>query len=274
MNTKVDSTRMVDVHGRKVAVLEQGTGAPLLYLHGFVDVHGVKPDFMPFHDRLAKAGRLIAPAHSGVNGTDENTDILAIEDAVFHTLEVMDALGLERVDLIGHSLGGWIAAELAARHPEKVARLVLIDAMGLFVPNEPTGDIFMMAQPSDGGQNVGLRELLFKDAKGKVANALFPDGRGDIEDEVRRYQMLRLGSFIGFKPPYFYNRTLTNRLYRAACPSLVVWGEHDRMVPPAHGREFAKLLPGCMGLKTVDAAHAIIAEQPAKTAEIVTEFLG
>ncbi|MGE5540541.1 MAG: alpha/beta fold hydrolase [Gemmatimonas sp.] len=275
MSTVINApSRMLDIRGRKVNVLETGSGAPLLYLHGFVDVHGLKTDFMPFHRRLAKSARVVAPAHPGCNESDENPDILAIEDVVFHYLEVLDALDLKRVDVVGHSLGGWIAAELAARHPEKVARLVLIDAMGLFVPGQPTGDIFMMAQPSDWGSNEGLRDLLFRNAKDPIATEFIPDGRGDLDEEVRRYQMLRLGSWVGFKPPYFYNRALTNRVYRIGCPSLVVWGEKDRMVPIAHGKEYAKLLPGCMGLKTVkDAGHSTVAEQPDATAEFVTEFL-
>jgi pimeloyl-ACP methyl ester carboxylesterase len=268
------SSRLIDVRGRKVEVLESGSGTPLVYLHGFVDVHGLKPDFMSFHERLAKSGRLIAPAHPGCNESDENPDIVAIEDVIFHYLEVLDALGLTRFDLVGHSLGGWIAAELAARHPEKIARLVLIDAMGLFVPGQPTGDIFMMAQPSDGGSNVSLRELLFRNPKDPLANQLIPDGRGDIDEEVRRYQMLRLGSWIGFKPPYFYNRALTNRLHRIAAPSLVIWGDHDKLVPIAHGERYADLLPGAMDLKTVkNAGHSVVAEQPEATADLVMEFL-
>jgi pimeloyl-ACP methyl ester carboxylesterase len=268
------SARLVDVRGRKVEVLESGSGAPLVYLHGFMDVHGLKPDWMAFHEKLATAGRLIAPAHPGVGQTDENPDIVAIEDVVFHYLEVLDALELKRFDLVGHGVGGWIAAEIAARHPEKVARLALIDAMGLFVPGQPTGDIFMMAQPSDGGSNVSLRELLFRNPKDALASRLVPDGRGDIDEELRRYQMLRFGSWVGFKPPYFYNRALTNRLHRIAAPSLVVWGEKDRMVPIAHGRRYAELLPGCMGLTTVkDAGHSVIAEQPEAVAELIMNFL-
>jgi pimeloyl-ACP methyl ester carboxylesterase len=132
----------------------------------------------------------------------------------------------------------------------------------------------MMAQPSDGGSNVSLRELLFSNPKDALASRLVPDGRGDIDEELRRYQMLRFGSWVGFKPPYFYNRALTNRLHRIAAPSLVVWGEKDRMVPIAHGRRYAELLPGCMGLTTVkDAGHSVIAEQPEAVAELIMNFL-
>ena len=66
---------------------------------------------------------------------------------VFHYLELFDALGIERFDLVGHCVGGWLAAELAVRHPQRVRRLVLIGASGLFVPGEPIGDVFLHAQP-------------------------------------------------------------------------------------------------------------------------------
>jgi pimeloyl-ACP methyl ester carboxylesterase len=82
------SGRNIDVNGRKVWVLEKGSGAPLLYLHGFADVHSVKENYLPFHERWAEHARLIAPAHPGCAQTDENKDIDAIEDVVFQYLEV------------------------------------------------------------------------------------------------------------------------------------------------------------------------------------------
>ena len=101
---------MLDLRGRKLAVIERGRGDALIYLHGFADVHGVAADLQPFHDRLAGAARVVAPAHPGCAGSDELGDGYGIDDAVFHYLEVLDALGLERFDLVGHCVGGWIAA--------------------------------------------------------------------------------------------------------------------------------------------------------------------
>ena len=90
---------------------------------------------------------------------------------------------------------------------------------------------------------------------------------------MRRYQMLRFGSFVGFKPPYFYHRELRERLYRANMPSLVIWGEHDRMVPRAHGDAYAAGLAGSTGLKIVNnAGHAVALEAP-QAAEWVAAFL-
>jgi pimeloyl-ACP methyl ester carboxylesterase len=264
----------VRLRGRNVDVLEAGRGDPLLYLHGFADVHGVASQFQPFHLRLSDNARIIAPAHPGCAGTDELSGGHAIDDVLFHLLELLDAIELDRFDLVGHCVGGWIAAELAMRHPERVNRLVLIGACGLYVPGEPIGDVFMHAQPQRGTDYSTLRELLFASAQAPMGLRFYPDGRGDLDEEVRRYQMLRFGSFLGFKPPYFYNRSLRERLYRAAMPSLVLWGEGDRLVPRAHGEVYAAELPNAATLSIVSGAgHATVLEQPKLASDLVIEFL-
>jgi pimeloyl-ACP methyl ester carboxylesterase len=266
------SRRSVNVRGRKVDVIEAGHGHPLVYLHGFADVHGVVDDMLPFHHRLAQHAHVIAPAHPGCAGSDE-LDSCSIDDVVFHYLELFDALGLARFDLVGHCVGGWIAAEIAVRHPERIARLALIGACGLFVPGELIGDIFMHAQPERGTELRTLRELLFAEADAPHACRWFPDGRGDLDEETRRYQMLRFGSFVGFKPPYFYHRELRERLYRASMPALVIWGEHDRMVPPAHGRAYCDGLGAATDLELIArAGHAVQIEQPDRIADAVIAF--
>lgn len=268
------SGRTIEINGRKVWLLENGSGAPLLYLHGFADVHSVKESWMPFHEQLAKSARVIAPAHPGCARSDENKDVDVIEDVVFHYLEVLDALKLDTFDLVGHCVGGWIAAELAVRHPEKIRKLVLIGASGLFVEGALIGDIFMNAQPEFGSSYATLREMLFSSANQANALEMFPDGKGELEDEVRRYQMLRLSSRVGFKPPYFYNHPLKNRLHRISSPTLVIWGERDGFVPRSHGETYAKLIPNSGELKVIaGTGHSVHVEKPEETAKLVGEFL-
>jgi len=267
------SGRTIDINGRKVHVLENGSGAPLLYLHGFADIHSVSENWLPFHGKLAERTRLIAPAHPGCAQTDENKDIETVEDVVFHYLEVLDALKLERFDLVGGCVGGWIAAELAVRHPEKIRKLVLIGAAGLFVEGALIGDIFMMAQPEYGSSYASLREMLFAAADQPNALAMFPDGKGELEDEVRRYQMLRLSSRIGFRPPYFYNYSLRNRLHRISSPALILWGEKDSFVPRVHGETYAEKIPNAELRIIAGAGHSVHVEKPEETARMVADFL-
>ena len=261
----------IEVRGRKVGLLDAGRGRPLVYLHGFADVHALSGELMPFHRELANGARLIAPAHPGIGDSDDLDQGYAIADVVFHTLEVLDALGLTTFDLVGHCVGGWIAAELAVLIPERIGRLALIGASGLFVPGCDIADVFMHAQADRGTDYSTLRHMLFADAKAPMGQRYFPDGRGEIDVELRRYQMLRFASFIGFKPPYLYHRPLRDRLARAKMPAAVIWGEHDHFVPRAHGRAYAERLPGAGGKLAIiaGAGHSAPLEQPATTAGAV-----
>lgn len=267
------SERIIEVNKRNVQVLENGSGHPLLYLHGFADVHSVKKSWLPFHERLAEHARVIAPAHPGCAQSDEDKDIDTVEDVVFHYLEVLDALKLSQFDLVGSCVGGWIAAEIAVRHPERIRKLVLIGAAGLFVQGALIGDVFMNAQPEYGSSYASLRELLFASANQPNALDMFPDGKGEIDDEVRRYQMLRLSSRIGFKPPYFYNHSLRNRLHRITSPTLVIWGEHDHMVQRVHGETYAERIPDAKLTIIPGAGHSGHIEKPNEAAKLIREFL-
>jgi pimeloyl-ACP methyl ester carboxylesterase len=105
--------------------------------------------------------------------------------------------------------------------------------------------------------------MLFATADAPVGLRYYPDGRGDLDEEMRRYGMLRFGSAIGFRPPYFYNRPLVERLHRATMPVRVVWGADDHMVPAAHGKAYARELGDGAELALIaDAGHAVHLEKP------------
>ncbi len=264
--------REIIVQGHRVEVAETGSGAPLLYLHGFCDVHGAVPDWQTFHEMLAQRFTVIAPAHPGCAGSDENDDIDTIDDATFYWLMVMDALGLGSVPVVGHCIGGWLAAELAVRHRERVDRLCLIGASGLKVAGAPIADLFWQLQPLDGTDRSGLRRLLFADAEGALAREFYPDGRSDIDLELLRFKTCRLASRIGFRPPYFQDPKLAARLARFDRPALVLWGDHDRLVPHPHAEAYANGL-GDARLETVaGAGHCLHIEQPEMVAGIVAGF--
>jgi pimeloyl-ACP methyl ester carboxylesterase len=267
------SGRTVEVAGHRVAVAETGSGAPLLYLHGFTDVHGAGPDWQPFHQALAADRTLVAPAHPGCGDSEEREDVDTIEDFEFHYIEAMDRLGLDRVDVVGVCIGGWIAAELAVRHPERIGRLALVGACGLFVPGQPIADLFWQGQPANGADFGGLRELLFGDPDGEIARAMVPDAGQDTERELIRYRTYRLAGRIGFRPPYLHDRKLAGRLWRFGGAALVVHGADDRLVPPSHGEAYAAGLPAARLETVAGAGHCVHLERPAETAALVRDFL-
>ena len=266
------SMRDLTVAGRKVQLYEAGEGAPLLYLHGIADMHGAAAGPFPFHDALAKDFRLMAPAYPGCVGSDEDNSLESIDDLMFHTLEVMDALGLEKADIVGTCIGGWVAAEIAARNPERVGKLALIGAPGLFVSGSPIGDLFMAVQPLNGGI-ADLRAMLFRDGAGALAQDLFPDEHRNKEQGMLRYQIFRCIARFGFKPPYFYNRKLRDRLYRFKGPVLILHGADDAFVPTDHAVAYGDGFANASVEAIDDAGHAVILEQPEKVAANISAFL-
>lgn len=265
------SGETIEVRGRRIGVIRKGAGAPLIYLHGFADVHGASAGLLPFHDLLARSSALIAPAHTGCATTDERDDLDAVEDVVEEYLDLADALGLDTFHLAGSCVGGWIAAELAVRQPQRVRSLSLIGATGLFVSGNPIADIFWVAQPEDGIYYNDLRHMLFAARDSSAGLALFPDGRGEIEQELLRYRMFRFASQIGFTPPYLYNRKLIERLHRYKGPAHVIWGEHDHMVPRAHAEAYAKGFAKARLSIVPGAGHAAQVEAPDVVAKLVAE---
>lgn len=159
------------------------------------------------------------------------------------------------------------------RHPERIRRLVLLDAPGLNVPGAPIADIFMLSQRSDWGKHTDLRRLLFRDPGSPLALTMFPDRYASLPEELLRYQSLTLAARIGWSPPYLYNRKLRGRLRRITIPTLIVWGREDRFISPAHARAYHEGIKGSE-LSVLDAAgHSPWLEMPEATVKLVTEFL-
>ena len=267
------SERSIDIRGRSVWLYEDGDGTPLVYLHGFADFLGAWAEPLPFHRDLAKSFKMIAPAHPGCSRSAEDENIESIEDVVFHYLEVFDELQLGRFNLAGSDIGGWFAAEIAVRHPAMIEKLALVGATGLFVPGAPIADLFWESHPVNGVSLAGLRALMFGDPEQPVARDLFPDGRGEIDQELLRYKTFRLASRIGFNPPYLHHRRLHDRLHRFKGPALIVHGADDRLVPRSHAEGYASGFPAAR-LEIIDGAgHSPHLEKPELTANLLSEFL-
>jgi pimeloyl-ACP methyl ester carboxylesterase len=266
------TTRIVDVRGRKVELLEAGSGQPVLYLHDMWDVHTAQGGMFPFHEQLAGRFHLMAPAHPGCGESTGIKDIIDIEDLAFHYLDLLDALDIRSATVLGVGLGGWIATEMAVRNPERIGRMALVGAAGLQAPDALIADVFMYSQHRDGGIMQELREILFKDHRSELAHAIIPDGRTNIPDEVRRYKSLTIAGRVGWEPPYLHNRRLAARLHRVTCPTQLLWGAHDRFVPVANGHAYAQHIANS-ALATLPSGHSVLIEQPRESLEILAPFL-
>ena len=131
----------VELAGGRVHVLRGGVGEPVLFLHAA----GGAGVWHPFHQLLAEAGfTVLAPDHPGFGKSDDFPAAEAVDDLVYHYLDVLDALGLSRPHVVGGSFGGWIAAELAVHSPHRVGSLTLLSAAGLRIPDHPVADVFLM----------------------------------------------------------------------------------------------------------------------------------
>lgn len=266
------SKREIIVRDRKIDLYEAGKGDSILYLHGIADIHGVFAEPAAFHEKLAGACNIIAPAHPGCAGSHEDQTLESIDDLVFHTMEVIDALELDHLSIVGNCIGGWLAAEIAARYPERVERLALIGASGLQISGELIGDLFMAIQPLDGGAG-DARDMLFADPDSDLAKTLFADQTTEVTEGLLRYQAFRFAARIGFNPPYFYHPKLRDRLYRFRGDALVVTGEADNFVPATHAAAYADGFPNGELFSVAKAGHAVHLEKPDDIADKIISFL-
>ena len=262
----------IQVRGNRVQFYEAGSGTPLVYLHGIADTHGLLERPTDLLEELSTNFRVIAPAHPGCAGTAEDQALESIDDLVFHTLEVLDAFDLDKYLLVGNCIGGWLAAEMAVRHPEKIQKIGLISPSGLKVSGSLTGDLFMAIQPLD-GTVVEARDMMFADGSSNLAKSVLADQTTEIKEGLMRYQVFRFSARIGFKPPYFYHDKLRERLYRFLPPAKIITGEKNTFVPVEHAKAYEEgfsdgqlvLIDGC--------GHAVHLENPNRTASELTDFL-
>ncbi|MFQ5914282.1 MAG: alpha/beta fold hydrolase [Nitrospinota bacterium] len=251
-------TRFVLVRDVKVRLMEGGEGPPLLYFHGA----GQTGVWMPFHEELAGMFKVYAPDHPGFGQSDRPDWLDGMDDLVYHYLDLLDLLELERVAIVGSSFGGWLAAEFATAHPERVTKLVLSGAAGLRVDRAPIADLFLM-DPAK------LAEYLFADPE-KVAQAASAELPPELQQEMYRGRVTL--AHLGWDP-LLCNPALRRRLYRITCPTLVLWGAQDRLIPPAHGEVYASEIPNARLVKLEGCAHSIQLERPGEFAAEVTKFI-
>jgi len=250
----------------KVRVLGDGANPPLVHLHG---AGGLMPT-EPLLDRLTERFTVYAPEWPGFGEEMSEGHLEDMLDFTLHGWDLIDALGLDAPYLSGHSMGGMIAAEMAALHPKGLSGLALLCAAGLWIDALPVPDIFAMV-PFE------LAEALFVDPKAGEAVLTAGLDFGD-DDALKRFlvgnaRKLGTAGKILFPIP---NRRLSKRLYRVTTPTVLVWGAQDKLFPLPYGERYRDLLTATTArLEVVDgAAHMLPYEQPDAAAAAVASLLG
>jgi pimeloyl-ACP methyl ester carboxylesterase len=245
----------------RVHLLRGGTGEPVLFLHAA----GGAGEWHPFYGLLADSGfEVIAPDHPGFGKSDEFPAADALDDLVFHYLDVLDALGLDRPHVVGGSFGGWIAAELAVYAPHRIGSLTLLSAVGLRLPEHPVTDLFLLPPAKVG-------PTLFHSPP-PPAPLPQPGTAPDLDAIIAAYrQATSLARFCWV--PFMNDPKLERRLRRITAPTLVVAPSDDRVVPVEHAKRYAAAIPGAVYTEVPECGHAMYFEKPAEFATAVTDFL-
>ena len=253
---------ILDIRGLEVAYRRKGTGPATVFLHGA----GATRMWLPFYERMSEAVDLVAPEHPGFGDTPATDWLEGFDDLVLHYRDVLNALGLDRIHLIGFSLGGWIAANLAIFYPERLKSLTLIAPAGLRMPEAPMTD-FMRMPPEE------IPDILFN---GRTQDYLefLPDPH-DLDAAIRGYGEASMFARLAWNPRYDYR--LDRRLPNVDLPALVIEPDEDRLIPNAHCARWAELLPNArLERVTGDAnptGHGLIMQEPDKTAALITGFI-
>jgi pimeloyl-ACP methyl ester carboxylesterase len=248
----------VDVRGARVHVLRGGRGDPLLYLHG-MDLVG---RWLPVHAALAEHFDVIAPDHLGFGESDRPDWFESMDDLVLHYADVLDALDLDRVDVLGVSFGGWLAAELAVFCPQRVRKLVLVDALGLHVDGASVADLFMLTHDE-------YTRLAINDAPLAERILAEADGESNLRQRLKGQATLALLAW----QPLLHDPKLLRRLDRIRAQTLVVWGEQDRLIPLTHGRAYANGIPDARLEVIARCGHLPHYERPDELVRCVRQFL-
>jgi pimeloyl-ACP methyl ester carboxylesterase len=241
------------IRGCRIRLMRSGIGEPLLFLHGSSGA----ATWLPFMAKLAERFDVIVPEHPGFGASDTPEWLDNIGDLAFFYLDLIDHLGLERVHLVGGSIGGWIATELAIRDDSKLASLTLIAPAGIHVKGVSKGDIFMWS-PEETARN------LFHSSD-MVQTVL---SRTPTEEEEFTGMKNRLTTAKLTWQPRLYNPHLYKWMHRIQCPTLILWGAEDKVIPQAYGPAFQALIPGacleilpdCGHLPQVECADEVVSK--------------
>ena len=251
------ATDVLDVRGTPVRLQRAGDGAPLLFLHGA----GAGGRWLSFQEALARRFDVLSPTHPGHAGSPAAEWIEDILDLAFHYLDLLDALRLDRVHLVGASLGGWIAAEMAVIASHRLSSLVLIDPVGIKVDGWIYPFLFGMELPE-------LVATVFH--RPEAALALAPKDQS-VDTLVELYRQNAALARVAWNP-YLYDPRLRRRLARIGAPTLLAWGEHDRLAPLVCADTWRKEIAGARLTTFRHSGHVPHLEEPEAVAAAIAEF--
>lgn len=236
-----------DVRGTSIKLMRAGTGAPLLLLRGT----DASDSWLPWMDRLAERHTVLVPEHPGFGGKPLPPWLDRMSDYANFHLDLIDTLDLKGVHLVGTSLGGWMAAELAHRSCEKLASLTLVGAAGLRGEGVEGIDVFLRTEDQ------GIRDRFHDKAKAEaaIARMLTPES-----EDIRLQNAVAIARVAW--NPRLYDLHLAKWLHRIKVPTLIVWGEHDKLFAKAHAEAWHKSIPGSKLAIVAGCGHAVALEKP------------
>jgi pimeloyl-ACP methyl ester carboxylesterase len=249
--------RRVRLLGDDVRVLEKGEGEPL----GFLASFGGLPGWTPFLDRLAERRRVVVPSLPGFPGAGGGFRRLDdLPDWVIATLDLLEEAGLEGADLVGHGVGGLLAAEVAAFSRASVRRLALIAPLGLFDEAEPVADVW--------ARRASEVPALFSAQPEAYAKSLAcPAGHDEVEWQLAGVRAMEAAGRLLWP---LGDRGLAKRLHRITAPTLLVWGAEDRIVPASYAKRFAAAISGPTEIRSIPGAgHRADLDAPDATAAAI-----
>jgi pimeloyl-ACP methyl ester carboxylesterase len=261
MSTKTCTIQTADAGLVNLTVEEQGEGRLVLLLHG----GGGPQSVAPFAELLAQRGpaHVITPVHPGFGGTERPDGLNTIGQLADLYLGLLDQIGARDVTVIGNSLGGWVAAEIASSGAtDRVGRVVLVDAVGIEVQGHPVVDFFSLTMPEV------FERSYHEPAKFAIDPTTLPPAAQQAMLGNRQALAIYAGDTSMMDPG------LAGRLGAVTVPCLVVWGESDRIADPAYGRAFADAIPGAEFELLGETGHMPQLETPEKLLSAITSFSG
>jgi len=262
-------TGRLQAGGIELEVIRGGSGLPILVLHGPTTYNPKTP----FLGLLGQVGSVIAPSHPGFGESARPDDVETVYDLVHCYQDLLDALPDEPVTLVGCSFGGWLAAELAVNYGHRLARLVLVDPVGIKVSRREDRDITHLFNTSPAELERRAWHGPAKQRPGLLGLGwqLHLDGMSD--DEMVRMARGADALCLYAWRPHLYNPQLKRWLRRISLPTLLLSGASDQIVAPGYPQAYADLIPGAQLQTIAEAGHHPELEQPEAVVVAIAQFL-